>query len=411
MTAANAVAIPDPPSISQVGSQPATTYNPAIGYLRAFITLLVLAHHAAIAYHPFAPAPPANLVAQPRIWQAFPVVDSQRSTLFALLVGFNDTFFMALMFFVSGLFVWKSLLRKGSGSFLRDRVLRLGLPFIASAALVAPLAYYPTYLQTGARGFAGFRQQWLALGNWPAGPAWFVWVLLAFDAIAAALFLLAPKWGDTVGRLASNADRRPIAFFGIVVAVSAAAYIPLELIFNAFLWSAWGPFTFQTSRGLHYLAYFLLGAGVGAFGLDRGLLSAGGKLARRWIPWSVATVVTFAVSAGVAIGAMTTHLGSRGWEIAADSFFVLSCAVSSFAFLSLFVRFAKTRNRIWDSLGQNAYGMYLIHYAFVSWLQYGLLKLQAPALAKGSLVLLGAILLSWGSTAALRRIPAVSRVI
>jgi hypothetical protein len=42
------------------------------------------------------------------------------------------------MFFLSGLFVWKSLERKGRARFLRDRVLRLGLPFIAAAAVVAP---------------------------------------------------------------------------------------------------------------------------------------------------------------------------------------------------------------------------------------------------------------------------------
>lgn len=54
------------------------------------------------------------------------MVDSQRWTGFALLASFNDIFFMALMFFLSGLFVWKSLQRKGSAYFLRDRALRLG---------------------------------------------------------------------------------------------------------------------------------------------------------------------------------------------------------------------------------------------------------------------------------------------
>ena len=89
-------------------------YNVAIGYLRAFVTVLVVAHHAALAYHPFAPAPIASLIAEPRLWPAFPVVDAQRWSGFSLLVGFNDAFFMSLMFFLSGLFVWKSLERKGS---------------------------------------------------------------------------------------------------------------------------------------------------------------------------------------------------------------------------------------------------------------------------------------------------------
>jgi hypothetical protein len=41
-------------------SKPANSYNLAIGYLRAFITVLVLAHHAVLAYHPFAPPVPAS---------------------------------------------------------------------------------------------------------------------------------------------------------------------------------------------------------------------------------------------------------------------------------------------------------------------------------------------------------------
>ncbi len=217
----------------------------AIDYLRAFITLLVVAHHAALAYHPYAPAPPASLTAVPRLWQAFPVVDSQHSTVFSLLVAFNDIFFMALMFFLSGLFVWKSLERKGAGVFLRERALRLGLPFLAAAAVIAPLAYYPTYIQSGAAGgFSGFWKQWLSLGNWPAGPAWFVWVLLAFDVFAAALLMVIPRWDDMLATMTSSADRRPILFFLFLLLLSGAVYIPLEVIFNPFRWSAWGPFTF-----------------------------------------------------------------------------------------------------------------------------------------------------------------------
>ena len=62
-----------------VVSSTAFSDNVSLGYLRALITLLVVAHHAVLAYHPFAPAPPTSLVAEPRIGQAFPVVDSQRS--------------------------------------------------------------------------------------------------------------------------------------------------------------------------------------------------------------------------------------------------------------------------------------------------------------------------------------------
>jgi len=392
-------------------STPALQYNVGIGYLRAFITILVVAHHAVLAYCPFVPPTPATLVAQPRFWMAFPVIDTARWSGFGLLVGFNDTFFMSLMFFLSGLFVWKSLQRKGSRAFIRDRGARLGIPF-AVAVLIAPLAYYPAYLTTGSHsGLAGFWHQWFSLGNWPAGPAWFIWVLLAFDCMAAALFLVLPKWGVALGRMSAVAYRRPIFFFGLLIAVSALAYIPTALLFTAFNWASCGPFFFQTSRIVHYFVYFLLGAGVGALGAEKGLLAPDGKLARRWVLWTVAALVAFGIAASVTFAAFAPHSSPRLWEVLADSSFVLSCGTSCFAFLALFVRFARRRARIWDSLTANAYGIYLVHYGFVIWLQYALLKASLPAIAKGSLVLLGAVLLSWGTTAVLRRIPAVARII
>jgi peptidoglycan/LPS O-acetylase OafA/YrhL len=397
-------ALPEPGHTSPI------QYNVAIGYLRAFVTVLVLAHHAALAYHPFAPAPSTSLVTQPRLWPAFPVVDAQRWSGFSLLVGFNDTFFMSLMFFLSGLFVWKSLQRRGSGAFLRDRTLRLGLPFVVAAALVAPLAYYPAYLQTGHRGLAGFWQQWISLGNWPAGPAWFVWVLLAFDCVATVLFMVMPKWGEVLGRLLSRPSQRPIAFFAILVLASAAAYTPLALVFNPFRWTEFGPFFFQTSRILHYLVYFLIGVGIGAASMERGLLAREGKLARRWPLWAGAALFAFGLAGAVFIVAISAQNSPYLWGTLGGFTFTLSCAATSMAFLALFVRFAKPR-KIFDSLRENAYGIYLIHYAFVSWLQYELLKAQLSAMEKGFVVFTGTLALSWIAITAIRRLPAVARVI
>lgn len=385
--------------------------NLAIDYLRAFITVLVLAHHAVLAYHPFAPAPPKSLLAQPRLWGAFPVVDIQRWSPFGLLVSFNDIFFMALMFFLSGLFVWQSLQRKGSGGFLGNRARRLGIPFVVAGALLAPLAYYPTYLQTGATGISGFWQQWRSLGNWPVGPEWFIWVLLAFDCIAALLFALMPQWGEALSRFSSNASRRPFTFFGYLIIASAIAYIPMELIFNAFAWASFGPFFFQTSRLLHYAVYFLAGISVGAWGIERGLLAPDGNLARRWLRWIPASLLTFIAAGVLFVVTFTAHSAPRFWEVLSDFAFVTCCAATSFAFLALFLRFVVKPNRIFDSLSANAYGMYLIHYVFVSWLQYAFLQAHLPAVAKGSIVFFGTLVLSWTVIAAIRRIPVVARTI
>jgi peptidoglycan/LPS O-acetylase OafA/YrhL len=387
-------------------------YNYPIGYLRGFIVALVVAHHSALAYHPFAPPPPASLVPQPHWWTAFPIVDPAKWRAATAFVAFNDSFFMSLMFFLSGLFFWQSFVRKGSAKFLRDRLLRLGLPFVVAAAILAPVAYYPAWLQISHHAITtGFRQQWFALGQWPAGPAWFVWVLFVFDCTAVLLFTLAPKCGDALKRITEHISRSPIVFFITLVAISALVYVPLALKFSPIAWTAVGPFFFQTSRILHYFVYFLIAIGVGAWGLDRGLLASDGKLARRWPLWTVGALVVFVASMALIIASVITHSHSPAWAIAHDVGFVLSCATTSFAFLAVFLRFFKSQSAIFDSLSANSYAIYLVHYMFVSWLQYALLPASLPGYAKFAIVFLGALGLSWATAAAIRRIPAVARVL
>ncbi len=387
-------------------------YSLPIGYLRAFVTLLVLAHHSALAYHTFAPPIPATLVTVPRWWQAFPVVDAHRSLALTMLVSFNDIFFMSLMFLLSGLFVWKSLERKGIGIFVKDRFVRLGIPFLIAAAIVAPLAYYPTYFLTGAgRGLAGFWHEWRALGYWPSGPAWFVSLLLAFDCVAAGLLVVWPKWGEKLAKRLKAGMTSSARLFASLVIISAAVYIPMTLVFHPLRWTTFGPFTFQTTRLLHYFAYFAAGIALGAYGLERGVLAPGGRLAQRWLLWTATALLAFGADTAAAV--MVVSPGTAGVKmfVLSNLTFVISCATSTVAFLALFLRFAKRGNRVFDSLRDNAYGMYLIHYGFVSWLQYALLKSTLPAIAKFSAVFAGTILLSWGATAVLRQIPAVKRVL
>jgi len=379
------------------------TSSRVVGYVRAFVTLLVVAHHAMLAYHPFAPPPSASFLAGPRSWLIFPISDSAKSMTASLLVGANDLFFMALMFFLSGLFVWHSLQRKGAAGFLRDRARRLGLPFIASFLILAPIAYYPSYLVTTSTPTPGeFITAWLSLDLWPAGPGWFLWVLLAFDALAAAVFALAPATGTYLSRLTDGARLRPMRFVVLVVALSLLAYLPLALTVGPMHWTTWGPFAVQTGRALHYLLYFLLGIGVGVYGLDQGLLALDGRLARRWWAWLAGAVMTYAVALVAIVVSFSPDRPGLPWDLLNGICFVLSCAMSSMAVLAVFLRFARP-SAILDSLRDNAYGMYLVHYAIVTWVQYVLLPAPWPGLVKAVVAFGSTVALSWFVTAMARR--------
>jgi peptidoglycan/LPS O-acetylase OafA/YrhL len=59
----------------------------------------------------------------------------------------------------------------------------------------------------------------------------------------------------------------------------------------------------------------------------------------------------------------------------------------------------------------DAYGMFLVHYPIVLWLQYWMLDFDWPAIVKAAIAFLVTVLLSWAATAALRRIPGANHVL
>jgi peptidoglycan/LPS O-acetylase OafA/YrhL len=382
-------------------------YNTALGYLRAFIIVLVILHHSALAYLPIPYTPVFSLAEHRHSIRAIsPVNDRQHSVVLSLIVIFNDKFFMSLMFLLSGLFVWKSLQAKGRSVFFRDRLMRLGLPF-AAMVIISPLAYYTTYLQIGGTtGPPGYWHQWMSLDSWPAGPAWFLWLLMIFDIIAVRLSALIPGTSDFFRKMPSAVLRGPALFFVFLVLISSLSYIPMATIYDPnWAWWVWGPFTFQTSRIFLYMVYFLIGVVLGAYGIERTLLAPDSALARRWVIWVGVALAAFLMSI------VTGNPSARMNQMLVSIFFILSCAASSLAFLALFLRFAGKRRKVFDSLSVNCYGMYVIHYVIVSWLLYAMLKAQLPATAKGSIVFVCALLLCWAAIAAIRRIPGVARVI
>jgi hypothetical protein len=378
--------------------------NAALDRARTFITMLVLIHHSVIAY------------------TYFGHTDKQAFLGFDCVVLFNDSFFMAAMFFLSGLFVWPSLQRKGTGWFLRDRWWRLGLPFVVCALILMPLAYYAVSLRYHPEiSFAAFYWKTVTVGPWDNGPAWFVWVLLALDWLATVVYRAAPGLVEAIGRLSRASFARPGLFFLALLAGSMIVYVPMVQYFGASNWFGVGPVAVQTSRILLYLLYFFAGVGIGAVPFDKGLLAGDGGLARRWPLWLAATIATYgAILALIYVKHSVLPDPDQQplwWEIAYAVAFVSYSASQTFNILALFLRFSNDGSSVFDPLRDNAYGIYLIHYVPVLWLQYALYDLsfspvmQVTAIIKAAVVFVLTLALSWAATAALRQIPGATRVL
>jgi hypothetical protein len=390
----------------------------ALNNLRTFAVMLVLAVHASAAYLGSSPANPYRFDDPPFRWRALPIIDSDRFFGFDIFCAHQDTYLIALLFFVSGLFVWPSLARKGVWHFLRDRVVRIAIPFALAVGLLMPVAHYPVYSVTAVDpGVAAYWQHWLALPLWPSGPPWFLWVLIVFDLAAAALYRFARGTGDALGRAAGWLGARPRTFAAVLLALSMLAYVPLALAFTPWAWFQTGPFAFQECRPLLYAVWFFAGIGVGAHGIERGLLAPGGWLAQHWRAAGWLALAAFALWLTFA-GLASMESPSRAVRVLVRVLEALSfapcCAAGCLFMLALFVRFANRRIRAFDVLGDKAYGMYLVHYLFSIWLQFLLLGLVLPgsaviAVVKATIVFCGAVALSFGMVATIQRALAGGR--
>ena len=376
----------------------------ALDRARTFGTLLVVIHHSVVNYTYFGNG------------------DRIRWLGFDLVVLFNDSFFMAFMFLISGLFVHDSLTRRGATGYLRHRAWRLGVPLLISIFVLIPIAYYASFLRyhlPGTTDFNFLHYWWhmLTIGPWPSGQSWFLWVLLAFDLIAAVIWSTSQQILAGFGRSILALRQRPIAAFVAFSILSVVTYLPMHLAFGDGAWFEPGhyPFPIQTSRILLYPAYFFVGVGIGAVSLRTGLLAEQGDIARRWPVWLTFAVLFY----GAILLLVYAHHNwienfaspALWWRTAYGVAFALFSAAMAFTIPATSLRLARSSLSLLDAMQPSAYGIYLLHYVFIIWLQYVVYDPAFPAAIKAAIVFTGALGGSWLLTVLLRRIPVVARMI
>jgi surface polysaccharide O-acyltransferase-like enzyme len=376
----------------------------ALDRARTFITLLVVIHHSVIDYTYFGNG------------------DRMRWLGFDLIVLFNDSFFMACMFLISGLFVHDSLARRGWADFLRERLWRLGVPLSISIFVLIPIAYYASFLRYHLAGttdfnFFHFWRRMLTIGPWPSGQSWFLWVLLVFDIIAAAIVATAPRTIAALGRWILALRERPMTAFAVFLIVSIVSYLPLHLAFGDGSWFEPGhyPFPIQSSRVLLYPGYFFAGVGIGVVGLRSGVLAENGEIARRWAVWlAFATFFYGAILLLVYVHhnwIVNFNSPPLWWKTAYGLAFAMFSAAMAFTVLATSLRLAQSSLRLLDAMQPSAYGIFLLHYVFIIWLQYLVYDPSFPAGIKAAIVFVGTLSASWALTVLLRKIPFVARMI
>lgn len=386
-----------------------------IDYLRSFLTVLVVAHHSSLAYTTF-----ASFDKVAYIRSTHPVVDARRWIGLDIFENFNDVFFMSLMFLIAGLFVVKSIQRKGPAAFIRDRFYRLFLPFMIGGTIINLVAHYPAYLLAhGNAGLPAYVKDFFVVEQWPVGPPWFIWVLFVFNVLFAFIYLFNQRRLTTQPLAIQSEDssavnaHKPVKTLLLWFLFTFALFVPFAFWLGPGTWTGFGPFDFQVSRAALYFGYFVLGAWLGNARFNESLFAASSPLVRLWPLWlflcaAVYTLLTIAapfLTTLVKEGQLSELAGYLIYFIV----YVASCTFSCIAFLTTFRALVKKPAAAWDSLADHAYLIYLLHYPFVIWMQYLLLEVPLTAFFKFLLTFSTALLGCWGLAIRLRKVKIIKQ--
>ena len=142
--------------------------------LKILLTILVIVHHTLITYG-----------AAGWWYVRDPNTDALTTILFSIIAGLLQGFYMGLFFFISTYFVPGSYNRKGPKKFLKDRFIRLGIPYLIYIATVNPILKYILSAENGTSFlvfYLSYFQSFERLGEFLGGngPLWFILTLLFF---------------------------------------------------------------------------------------------------------------------------------------------------------------------------------------------------------------------------------------
>lgn len=138
-----------------------------LDHIRVYLTALVVFHHTAIAYGG----------SGGWYWRER---ENASSLLLLCFNAINQSYFMGFFFLISGYFTAASWEHKPPGSFVRDRVLRLGIPLLVYFFGLSTLTL--ALLEGGPADVPGRWLEALLATRFHPGPLWFAETLLIFTA-------------------------------------------------------------------------------------------------------------------------------------------------------------------------------------------------------------------------------------
>jgi surface polysaccharide O-acyltransferase-like enzyme len=322
----------------------------------------------------------------------------------------NQAWFMGAFFLVAGYFTPGSFDRKGPGSFLGSRLLRLGIPLVVYALVFNPVSMFG--------GF--FIRDFLNPLTWETysysdyvrmGPMWFVALLLIFSFGYAAWRLLTRR------EPASSADQSPPPGY-LSVGVFMLGLAAVSYVVRLQIPVGQTEFGFPSLAYLpQYLSFFVLG--VVAYRRDwfrRFPTSMG------WVGFGAAAAATIflfplAFSGHMFSLELTEALGNAfaddgHWQAVVYTLWDSVLAVGMcLGLIVVFRTFVNRQGSLGGFLARHSYAVYVIHIPVVVFLAVALRNIEVEHLLKVAMVGAIAVPLCFAVAAVVRRIPGASRIL
>ena len=406
------------PTLPARDEQPATSGRLFfVDNLRVFLTILVLIFHVMVIYAALGGwqvvQDQSSLVTAAD--KAFYYVEGRADLITAAIgawfLATNQAYFMGLFVLISAYFVLGSHERKGHGRFVKDRLVRLGIPLAVYSWIVSPLlVYLDRVLIDGLRTpiWRFITEEYIktdaVLGG---GPLWFVEALLLFTG------------GYVIWRLiGGRAPVKPQAQVPFPHSGWVALFaVGLGLVgFLVRLWRPVGwhftPLNLQFPFFAQYIALFILG--LIAYRRNW-LLTLPDKTGVRWLILGIGLVLIFpllALIGGAANGGIDVFTGGWHWQALVyalwESFL---CVAVSIGLIYAFRRYANRQGRLTRHLARGAYTVYIIHAIVITGLAYAIRGVDLHPLLKFGVVSLIGVPLCFALSALITRIPYADRVL
>ncbi|NTU62777.1 MAG: acyltransferase [Chloroflexi bacterium] len=366
--------------------------------MRVFLTILVLLHHTMIIYAGSG---------------SFLYTEGRQDTITSVLGNWfcsvNQAYFMSLFLLISAYFVPGSYDRKGAGHFVKDRLIRLGIPLIIYSWIISPLTWAVINYVTQGQVLPWWRYLPGAGGTLIGdGPLWFVEVLLIFSLVYAAwrrFFRPKPPVPpvETDSRFPGNAA---IVLFALLTGVGAflvRLVFPVDWNFSLL--------NLQLPFFVLYIALFIVGLVAYRRNWLLGLPDAKGKL---WLGISIALILLFVPMALIG-GAMENDQPFKGgpyWQaMAYAQWEAFMCMGMCIGLIYLFRRYLNRQGRLAKFLSPNAYIAYIIHAQVITATALLLRNVDLYPLLKFGLVALIGVSLSFVVGNLIRKLPYTDRVL